>query len=222
METIRAILALVPIKGLKIQQMDVKGAYLNGILKEKVYMRQPEGYDDGSGRVCELIKTLYGLKQSGREWNRELDEKLRKFGFQRLRSDPCVYIKQDGDDVTIITVWVDDLLLVAKPDELMERTKSDLHTQWEVTDLGEPTKIVGVEITQTDDSITLSQKVYVESILEREGLSEINSVATHWTPTLSWYRIPMETKGTEVIPLRDSSGSSNSWPIALDPISHLP
>ena len=57
--------------------MDVKGAYLNGILKEKVYMRQPEGYDDGSGRVSLLIKTLYGLKQSGREWNKELDIKLR-------------------------------------------------------------------------------------------------------------------------------------------------
>ena len=65
METIRAILSLVPIKNLKIQQMDVKGAYLNGILKEKVYMKQPEGFDDGTGRVCLLIKTLYGLKQSG-------------------------------------------------------------------------------------------------------------------------------------------------------------
>lgn len=62
METIRAILALVPIKKLKIQQMDVKGAYLNGILKEKVYMQQPEGYDDGSGRVCLLVKTIYGFK----------------------------------------------------------------------------------------------------------------------------------------------------------------
>ena len=59
METIRAILALVPIKGLKIQQMDVKGAYLNGTLKEKVYMHQPEGYEDGSGQVCELIKTIW-------------------------------------------------------------------------------------------------------------------------------------------------------------------
>jgi hypothetical protein len=72
--------------------MDVKGAYLNGTLKEKVYMRQPEGFDDGTGRVCELIKTLYGLKQSGCEWNKELDKKLRKRGFERLRSDPCAYI----------------------------------------------------------------------------------------------------------------------------------
>jgi hypothetical protein len=58
-------LALVPIKGLKIQQMDVKGAYLNRILKEKVYMHQPKGYKDKTGQICELIKTIYGLKQSG-------------------------------------------------------------------------------------------------------------------------------------------------------------
>ena len=82
MDAIRAILALVPIKGLKIQQMDVKGAYLNGILKEKVYMHQPEGYEDNTGRICELIKTLYGLKQSGREWNKEMDGKMKQFGFK--------------------------------------------------------------------------------------------------------------------------------------------
>ena len=72
--------------------MDVKGAYLNGVLKEKVYMRQPEGYDDGSGRVSLLIKTLYGLKQSGREWNKELDTKLKIFGYKPLRADPCTYV----------------------------------------------------------------------------------------------------------------------------------
>ena len=57
METIRAILALVPMMGLKIRQLDIKGAYLNGILKEKVYMRQPEGYEDGTDQICELLKT---------------------------------------------------------------------------------------------------------------------------------------------------------------------
>ena len=64
---IQAILALVPIEGLRIQQINIKGAYLNRILKEKVYMQQPEGYEDGTNRVCELVKTLYGLKQSGHE-----------------------------------------------------------------------------------------------------------------------------------------------------------
>src|SRR6267143_1622034 len=195
METIRAILPLVPIKGLKIQQMDVKGAYLKGILKEKVYMRQPEGYGDGTCRGCELIKTLYGLKQSGREWNRELDEKLKKFGFQRLCSDPCVYIKRDGNDLMIITVWVDDLLLIAKPDKLMEQTKSDLRTKWEVTDLGEPTKIIGVEITQTENAIIILQKIYIESILECEGLSGINSVATPLDPNIKLESNPDGNEG---------------------------
>jgi Reverse transcriptase (RNA-dependent DNA polymerase) len=64
--------------------MDVKGAYLNGILKECIYMCQPKGYKDQTGRVCELIKTLYGLKQSGREWNNPFNEKLTNFGFQCL------------------------------------------------------------------------------------------------------------------------------------------
>jgi Reverse transcriptase (RNA-dependent DNA polymerase) len=73
--------------------MDVKGAYLNGILKEKIYMQQLEGYDDGSGRVCLLVKTLYGLKQSGCEWNKELVMKLKEFGFNPLRSDPYAYVR---------------------------------------------------------------------------------------------------------------------------------
>lgn len=85
METIRAILAIAAIEALNIQQMDVKGAYLNGLLKE-------------------IVETLYGLKQSGREWNRELDQKLE-----------------------IITVWVDDLLLFAMTKELMAKMKCDLH-----------------------------------------------------------------------------------------------
>jgi len=72
--------------------MDVKGAYLNGILKEKIYMEQPEGFTDGTMSECELIKMLYGLEQSGREWNIQLNEKLTTRGFKNLYSDPCVYI----------------------------------------------------------------------------------------------------------------------------------
>ena len=59
-----------------IHQMDMKGAYLNRTLKERVYMQQPEGFDNRTGRVCLLIKTLYGLKQAGREWNIEFDSKI--------------------------------------------------------------------------------------------------------------------------------------------------
>ncbi len=185
LETIRAIMALVPTRQLLMQQMDVKGAYLNGRLKERVYMRQPEGFDDGTGRVCLLIKTLYGLKQSGREWNIELDTKFRRYGYRRLRSDPCAYIWREGDQYGIITVWVDDLLLFATSQAILTRMGNNLRAEWEITDLGEPSKIVGIEISRTKDSITISQKRYIELILQREGLTQANAVAMPLDPNVA-------------------------------------
>jgi hypothetical protein len=84
LEMLHAILAMAVTKDFQIHQMDMKGAYLNGTLKETIYMRQPQGYEDESGKVCLLIKTLYGLKQAGHEWNLKLDEKLCKHKFCRL------------------------------------------------------------------------------------------------------------------------------------------
>jgi hypothetical protein len=152
------LLALVP-KKLKVQQMDIKGAYLNGILKENLHMKQPEGFKDNMDRVCLLIKTIYGLKQAGHEWNKQLDEKLRQHRYKCLKLDPCIYVRWEGDCITIITVWVDNLMLFASSDAMME-------SEWEVTDLGEPRKIIGIEITIDDDSITISQQKYIESFLK--------------------------------------------------------
>ena len=72
--------------------MDVKGAYLNGILQETIYMNQPEGYEDETNRVCKLIKTIYSLKQAGHEWKWQLVTKLQEHGYTHLKSDPCIYI----------------------------------------------------------------------------------------------------------------------------------
>jgi hypothetical protein len=104
LEMVRTILSMVPDKNLHIQQMDVKGAYLNGILKEDVYMCQSEGYRDGSDKVCWLIKTLYGLKQSGRKWNIQFDKEIQSLGFMQLLSDPCTYIRRNKQNFQIITV----------------------------------------------------------------------------------------------------------------------
>jgi Reverse transcriptase (RNA-dependent DNA polymerase) len=106
LETVRTILSMVPDKNIRIQQMDVKGAYLNGILKEDIYMRQPEGYGDGSDNVCRLIKTLYRLKQSGREWNIQFDKEIQSLGFTQLLSDPCTYIRRNKQNFQIITVCI--------------------------------------------------------------------------------------------------------------------
>src|SRR6266850_1948745 len=177
LETIRAILSLIPKEKLIVQQMDVKGAYLNGTLKERVYMHQPEGYEDGTDHVCLLIKTLYGLKQAGQEWNAEFDNKVRKHGFTQLLSDPCVYIHRDHKGITIITVWVDDLLLFALSEEAMTIMKDNLKSKWQMTDLREPSKIIGIEITIDDRSVMISQKKYIENILIKEGLKRANPVS---------------------------------------------
>jgi hypothetical protein len=164
--------------------MDVKGAYLNGDLKETVYMRQPDGYGDGSNKICQLQKTLYGLKQSGREWNNTLDNGLQSLGFARLLSDPCAYIRHQGDDFQIITVWVDDLLLFTTTEVGMRLIKAQIAQQWEVTELGEPSRIIGIEIARTSDSISISQKNYIKHILRKQGLERTNPVAIPLDPNV--------------------------------------
>ena len=84
LETIRALLAITPIKKLLVQQMDIKEAYLNGTLKEHVYMKQPEGFEDGTNHVCLLLKPIYGLKQARHEWNFEFDTKMKSHGCIHL------------------------------------------------------------------------------------------------------------------------------------------
>ena len=178
-----------------MQQMDVKGTYLNGTLKEEIYMAQPEGYDDGSNKACRLKKTLYGLKQSGREWNTELDFQLGKRGYRRIHSDPCVYIQKTPDRTMIITVWVDDMLIFATTILAMKIAKRDISDAFEVTDLGEPSKIVGIEITRDREQrkITITQTSYIETILAKYGLQDACPVRTPLDPNIKLEPGEMET-----------------------------
>ena len=84
--------------------------------------------------MCKLVKPLYGLKQAGREWNNELDGKLKDHDYQHLTSDSCIYIQRDNDDFGILAVWVDDSLLFASTDQMMDHMKNALSSEWEVTD----------------------------------------------------------------------------------------
>ena len=175
LEMIQAILALAPTCKLIIHQLDIKGAYLNGTLREKIYMKQPEGYNDGTSCICLLIKTLYGLKQAGREWNLELNRKLRKWGYICLRSDSCMYMWHDDDDFIIIAVWIDDMLIFATTDQLKSKAIADVENEWEITNIGIPTKIIGIELMIAPDSISISSSRYIESILIKEGLDKSNA-----------------------------------------------
>ena len=166
--------------------MDVKGAYLNGTIKEQIYMKQPEGYNDGTGRICHLIKSLYGLKQAGCEWNDELNKQLESLGWKPTTVDPCAYARRTTDGIEVVAVWVDDLLLFVSNNKLMSTMKLELKAIFEITDLGEPAKIVGIEIERdrAKQTITISQKHYIEAILQKEGLTDAHPVAVPMDPNV--------------------------------------
>jgi hypothetical protein len=189
------MLAIASAKRLLIRQMDVKGAYLNGTLKETIYMKQSDSFEDGTDRVCHLIKTLYRLKQSSQEWNAEFDTKMRRQGYKQLCADPCVYTHSRPNKIVIITVWVDDVLLFADSAKTMEEMKKDIRTEWETTDLGEPSKIVGIEISQSSEGITISQKKSIQHILEKQGLADANTVQMPLDPHIKIIPNPDENEG---------------------------
>ena len=121
-ESVRSVIALACNKGLKLHQMDITTAFLNGDLNEEVYMTQLEGFcTDGSKHlVCRLRKSLYGLKQSPRCWNQALDSQLKSMGF---KSDTCIYTS-NTDGLLVVAVYVDDILLAGESEWNMEQVKA--------------------------------------------------------------------------------------------------
>jgi len=116
------------------------------------------------------------------EKNKVLDHKLKGQGFLPLKSDPCTYIQWNGDDLEVITVWVNDLLLFTASNKQIINLKADLNSIFDLTDIGELNKMVGIEITwKLSGSIFISQKHYIESILKREGMLNTSSAKPDFT-----------------------------------------
>ena len=129
------------------------------------------------GQVCKLVKPLYGSKQSGHEWNNELDGKLKDHEYEHLTSDPCVSIQRDNSDFGILAIWVDNSLLFASMDQMMDHMKDVLSLEWKVTNLGEPHKIISIEVMHTNNSISISQQRYIENLLCKENMQDANTAA---------------------------------------------
>ncbi|GJY73766.1 retrovirus-related pol polyprotein from transposon TNT 1-94 [Tanacetum coccineum] len=108
---IRILISITAFYDYEIWQMDVKTAFLNGYLDEDIYMVQPEGFVDPKHprKVCKLQRSIYGLKQALRSWNKRFDEEIKKFGFDKNLDEPCVYQKASGSNVTFLILYVDDV-----------------------------------------------------------------------------------------------------------------
>lgn len=185
-ESVRTVIALAVQNDLKLHQMDVTTAFLNGELQEEVYMRQPEGFvvKGKEDFVCKLKKSIYGLKQSPRCWNSALDNKLKSMGFVQTPSDPCLYIGSEGE-LFIIAVYVDDILLACKNDVLLKKVKKDLASCFDVKDMGELKYFLGMKVVQQPEkgSVWIGQPAYVDNILEKFGLGNAKEVSTPADPS---------------------------------------
>uniref|UniRef100_A0AAV1V9Z6 Reverse transcriptase Ty1/copia-type domain-containing protein n=1 Tax=Peronospora matthiolae TaxID=2874970 RepID=A0AAV1V9Z6_9STRA len=163
-----------------LDQLDVVTAFLYGVMKEKVYCVIPEGVEmDGDFDCLELVKAIYGLKQASRVWNETFDEFVCSIGFEASAFDPCLYIKVVDGHCVLVLVYVDDVLVTGISLELIAQTKADLKTRFEMTDSGKCTFVLGIELVdESDGSVTMCQRRYVNDILKCFGMDECKATAT--------------------------------------------
>ena len=180
MESLRALMALAVQNGLKLHQVDVTTAFLNGELEEEVYMRQASGFitDGEEHLVCKLKKSIYGLKQSPRCWNIALDSQLKDMGFVQSVSDPCLYTDAGGD-AFFIGVYVDDIILAGCSDKKIKEVKDVLAHKFDIKDMGKLHYFLGTKILQDEKSgnIWIGQPVYTNN-LKRFGMQDCKAVST--------------------------------------------
>ena len=148
MTTIRIVLALSAHERWPVFQMDVKSAFLNGDLKEEVYVSQPPGFlvPGKEEYVYRLFKALYGLKQAPRAWNEKMDQYLKQQGFIRSHADSNLYYKSEGGRLCVLVLYVDDLIITGNDLLLVEQIKAALCQRFEMTDLGTLHFFLGLEI----------------------------------------------------------------------------
>lgn len=179
-ESVRTVIALAAKDNMLLHQMDVTTAFLNGTLKEEVYMKQPEGFvaEGKEHLVCKLTKSIYGLKQSPRCWNAALDGHLRDIGLSQSTSDPCIYTSEGGS--VILAVYVDDIILAARSEQRMREVKKAIADAFTVKDMGELKYFLGVTVDQETSpvAIWIGQPSYTKRVLEKFMMDEAKSVST--------------------------------------------
>ncbi|KAI5334598.1 hypothetical protein L3X38_024731 [Prunus dulcis] len=180
LDTVRALVALAAHKNWKLFQLDVKSAFLNGVLSEEVYVDQPCGFviQGSEDKVYRLKKALYGLKQAPRAWYEEINSYFTRVGFNRSLSEATLYTKRSSSGILIVSLYVDDIIYTGSSKEMMLEFKNEMMRQYEMTDLGLLHHFLGLGVLQTDTCIFLHQKKYAKTLLDKFGLKDCKSVAT--------------------------------------------
>ncbi|KAK4401017.1 Retrovirus-related Pol polyprotein from transposon TNT 1-94 [Sesamum angolense] len=180
LDTIRTLIAIAANKKWKIYQMDVKSAFLNGYIDEEIYVEQPQGFiaKGSEEKVLRLKKALYGLKQAPRAWYSRIDKYFMDRGFRKSLSEPTLYIKSQGNDTLIISLYVDDLIYTGNNEKMIQDFKEDMMKTFEMSDLGLMHFFLGIEINQEKEGIFICQRKYTETLLKKFKMESCKTVTT--------------------------------------------
>ena len=181
MSTIRMLMQISAENNLTVHQMDVKTAYLNAPIDCEVYLTQPEGFEVKQGDVklvWRLHKSLYGLKQSGRNWNFVLCEFFSQQGYKQSKVDVCLFTKIEVKHMTMIIIWVDDIIIAASNKYALSNTKDELKRRFRMKDLGAISYFLGIQFRQEENLIEMNQSFYLRHVLERFNMADCKPRST--------------------------------------------
>ncbi|GKD62933.1 retrovirus-related pol polyprotein from transposon TNT 1-94 [Tanacetum coccineum] len=179
-EAIRIFVANAANKNMTIFQMDVKMAFLNGELKEEVYVSQPEGFVDQEypSHVYKLKKALYGLKQAPRAWYDMLSSFLISQHFSKGAVDPTLFTWKAGNDLLLVQIYVDDIIFASTNTALCNEFANQMTTKFKMSMMGQMSFFLGLQISQSPRGIFLNQSKYASKIIKKYGLLSSDSVDT--------------------------------------------
>jgi Reverse transcriptase (RNA-dependent DNA polymerase) len=197
--TIRFLFAIAAFYDLDLIQMDVVTAFLYGDLKETIYMDLPPGYSE-AGKICKLRKSLYGLKQSPRQWYQKLEVFLLGLNFRKSTADPCLFIRGKGlESSCFIAIYVDDLAICGSPSETLHLQEYLVDT-FKMKDLGDLELFLGIEVERdrANRTISLSNSSYLEKILRNNDMEACNGVSTPLPPGLHLKGLEKDKSGAYI------------------------
>lgn len=183
--SLRLLIALAAIFDWELENMDVDTAYLNADVEEVIYIELPEGceeYDkNGEKLVGRLVKSIYGLKQAGRNWYHTLIAWLKEYGLKPSGADPCIFIKTYSDgSILIVAIWVDDLFILGSNKAVVSLFKSAISKKFKMKDIGPLTWFLGMQVKRdrANKTITLSQETYTKQLLQKYGMLDCRPIST--------------------------------------------
>ncbi|GJX35039.1 retrovirus-related pol polyprotein from transposon TNT 1-94 [Tanacetum coccineum] len=179
-EAIRIFVANAAHKNMTIYQMDVKMAFLNGELKEEVYVSQPEGFvdQDNPSHVYKLKKALYGLKQAPRAWYDMLSSFLISQKFPKGAIDPTLFTQHAGNDILLVQIYVDDIIFASSNTAMCDEFANQMTNKFKMSMMGQMSFFLGLQISQSPRGIFINQSKYASEIVKKYGLHSTDSVDT--------------------------------------------